>query len=232
MQKLLGYSPLEAGAGAAAVDGHLRGRLVRAGPLYERLGAKPILTAGATCLFAGMLLLSFVGGATRATWPWCPGWSCSASAPACSSRPSRPPRSPCSTPRARASPAAILYMFQVAGGSIGLGLTTTVFASASQRAARGQHPRAGRKRERRRGPRRAGRARGHRAGGARARALPGQGAADHRPGRRRLRAGMQWGFRVDAALAAVGVLVTVLWVGGPLRKPAREPRAAEQRSIA
>ena len=41
--------------------------------------------------------------------------------------------SPRSTVAARASPAAIVYMFQIAGGSIGLGLATTVFTEAAER---------------------------------------------------------------------------------------------------
>jgi len=68
----------------------------------------------------------------------------------------------------------IIYMFQIAGGSIGLGLTTTVFSSASPPFVDG----------------------------------------------------VQAAFRLDAALSLVGLVISILFVGGTLlggRRTAEEP---------
>jgi EmrB/QacA subfamily drug resistance transporter len=128
MEKQLGYSPLEAGVGMLPFLGTFALVSFVAGPLYERLGAKWLTAFGAACitiapflfsqvdassgygsLIVGMLILgvgigSFYPTATTAGIT--------------------------SVDESQASLAGgIIYMFQIAGGSIGLGLTTTVFSS-------------------------------------------------------------------------------------------------------
>jgi MFS family permease len=128
MQKQLGYSPLEAGLGMLPFLGVFALVSFVAGPLYERLGAKSLASFGAACiaiapflfsrldagsgydsLIVGMVVLgvgigSFYPTATTAGVT--------------------------SVDESKTSLAGgIVYMFQIAGGSIGLGLTTTVFSS-------------------------------------------------------------------------------------------------------
>jgi EmrB/QacA subfamily drug resistance transporter len=128
MQKHLGYSPLEAGVGVLPFLGTFALVSFIAGPLYNRVGAKPLAVVGAACiaiapfafsqvsegsgygsLVAGMLILgvgigSFYPTATTAGVT--------------------------SVDESQSSLAGgILYMCQIAGGAIGLGLTTTVFSA-------------------------------------------------------------------------------------------------------
>jgi EmrB/QacA subfamily drug resistance transporter len=128
MQKHLGYSPLEAGVGILPFLGTFAVVSFIAGPLYNRVGAKPLAVVGAACitiapfafsqvsegsgygsLVAGMLILgvgigSFYPTATTAGVT--------------------------SVDESQSSLAGgILYMCQIAGGAIGLGLTTTVFSA-------------------------------------------------------------------------------------------------------
>ena len=60
MQKILSYSPVEAGLGLLPMMGVFALVSFVAGPLYERLGPRPVLAAGAACLVAGPLLLSLI----------------------------------------------------------------------------------------------------------------------------------------------------------------------------
>lgn len=174
MEKLLGYSAVRAGAGMLPLMVVFGGSSFAAARLYERLGAKRVIVSGAACLPAGMLCLSLLG--RHAGYPvLVPGMVLlglgtglfySAAFTAAVS----------SLDQKRASLASgILYMFQVAGGSVGLGIATTIVATAA---------------------------------GAQARAGGHASAAFVR--------GLQETFRVSAALSAVGFVIALLFVGGPL----------------
>ena len=105
MEKQFGYSPLEAGVGILPFLGIFALVSFVAGPLYNRLGAKPLAVFGAACITVAPFLFSLVdagsgyGSLVRA-------WSCSGSGSAASTRPRPPPGSPRSTSRRPASPAA------------------------------------------------------------------------------------------------------------------------------
>jgi Na+/melibiose symporter-like transporter len=128
MQKILGWSPLEAGAGLLPLMGVFAITSFAAGPLYEHLGAKVVVSAGAVCLAAGTFLISLVG--RDSGWgELVPGmvvtglgvglfYSSITTAAVTALDPSR-----------SSLAGGIVYMFQIAGGSIGLGLTTAVFSS-------------------------------------------------------------------------------------------------------
>jgi EmrB/QacA subfamily drug resistance transporter len=163
MQKQLGYSPLEAGVGMLPFLGTFALVSFVAGPLYERVGPKALTAFGAACitiapflfsqvdsgsgydsLIVGMVVLGFGIG---------------------SFYPTATTAGVTSVDESQTSLAGgIVYMFQIAGGSIGLGLTTAVFSSN----------------------------------------IPP--FAD----------GIEAGFRLDAALSAVGFLIALLFVGGRL----------------
>ncbi len=128
MERQLGFSPLEAGLGMLPALATFALVSFVAGPLYERLGAKRLAVAGGACMCAAALLFSLVG--TKAGYgALVPGmvvlgigvgsfYSTATTAGVTS------------VDDSQASLAGgIVYMFQIAGGSIGLGLTTTIFSS-------------------------------------------------------------------------------------------------------
>lgn len=128
MQKQLGYSPLEAGVGMLPFLATFALVSFTAGPLYDRLGAKLLATIGAACitiapfvfsrvsdgsgygsLVAGMVVLGIGIGAFYPTATTAGVTSVDDSETSLAG--------------------GIVYMFQIAGGSIGLGLTTAVFSA-------------------------------------------------------------------------------------------------------
>ncbi len=132
MQKILEYTPVEAGLGLLPMMGVFAAVSFTAGPLYERLGPRPVIAAGAFCLVTGPLLISLIERGD--SWAQLiPGmvvlgvgvglFYSSITTAAVTA-----------LDESRASLAGgIVYMFQVAGGSIGLGLATTVFTEAVER---------------------------------------------------------------------------------------------------
>jgi EmrB/QacA subfamily drug resistance transporter len=129
MTKQLGYSAIGAGAGLLPMMGTFALASFLSGPLYARLGAKLIVTIGALCLALGMYLLSRLQPATTyADLIPCMvvlgiGVGLFYSSITTVAITALDP--------ARASLAgAIIYMFQIAGGAIGLGLNTALVVSA------------------------------------------------------------------------------------------------------
>jgi EmrB/QacA subfamily drug resistance transporter len=130
MQKILGFSPFNSGLGLLPLM--IVGSVLSfmGGPLYDRLGAKLMVSAGALCMAIGPLLLSFVGpGAGYVALV--PGmvfiglglglfFSSVTTAGIQSLDPSR-----------SSLAGGIVYMFQLAGGPIGLGLATMFVAASS-----------------------------------------------------------------------------------------------------
>jgi len=129
MMKTLGYSAVMAGAGLLPMMGTFAATSFAAGPLYSRMGPKAIVCLGAAFLAAGMFLLSFVEPSSGYA-SLVPGmvvlgigiglfYSSITTAGVTALDPSR------------ASVAGgIVYMFQIGGGSIGLGLNTAIVATA------------------------------------------------------------------------------------------------------
>jgi EmrB/QacA subfamily drug resistance transporter len=176
MSKDLGYSALRSGAGLLPMMGVFAVTSFVAGSLYNRLGAKPIVSLGAVFLAVGIFLLSFVdSGSDYASLV--PGmivlgvgvglfYSSITTAAVTALDPSR-----------SSLAGGIVYMCQIAGGAIGLGLNTAIVTS-------------------------------------------GSGLAD----------GISTAFRVDAALAVAGVLVSVLFVRGGTPTSSAGEVAADARS--
>jgi MFS family permease len=100
-----------------------------AGPLYERLGAKRLAAFGAACITIAPFLFSQVdassGYASLVVGMVVLGLGIGSFYPTATTA------GVTSVEESQSSLAGgIVYMFQIAGGSIGLGLTTTVFSSA------------------------------------------------------------------------------------------------------
>src|SRR5882757_3382030 len=128
MIKLFGYNPIEAGLGLLPMMGTFAITSFLAGPLYNRLGAKLIITVGAACVAVGPFLLSFAHSDST-LGSLVPGmvvlgiglglfYSSATTAGVTSVGPER-----------TSLAGGLVYMFQIAGGSVGLGLTTMVFTS-------------------------------------------------------------------------------------------------------
>jgi EmrB/QacA subfamily drug resistance transporter len=129
MQKQLGYSPLEAGVGMLPFLGTFALVSFVAGPLYERVGAKRLAAFGAACITIAPFLFSQVdvgsGYDSLIVGMVVLGIGIGSFYPTATTA------GVTSVDESQTSLAGgIIYMFQIAGGSIGLGLTTTVFSSA------------------------------------------------------------------------------------------------------
>jgi len=128
MQKHLGYSPLEAGVGVLPFLATFALVSFIAGPLYNRLGAKPLAAVGAACIAVAPFLFSQVtessGYAALVPGMLVLGIGIGSFYPTATTA------GVTSVDESQSSLAGgILYMCQIAGGAIGLGLTTTVFSA-------------------------------------------------------------------------------------------------------
>jgi EmrB/QacA subfamily drug resistance transporter len=128
MQKHLGYSPLEAGVGMLPFLAVFATVSFVAGPLYERLGAKLLASIGAACITIAPFVFSLVGEGS--------GYGSLVAGMVVlgigigSFYPTATTAGVTSVDESETSLAGgIVYMFQIAGGSIGLGLTTAVFSA-------------------------------------------------------------------------------------------------------
>ncbi len=131
MEKILGYSALKAGLGMVPMLGTFALVSFFAGPAYQRLGAKPTITVGALGLAIGPFLLSLVDAGSSygaliaglAVTGIGAGffYSSVTTAGVTALDPSR-----------ASLAGGLIYMFQIAGGAIGLGITTTIFTLSSE----------------------------------------------------------------------------------------------------
>ena len=131
MQERLGYTALQAGLGTLpflAVFGIVS---FVAGPLYERVGAKRLAVVGGACIAAAPLLFSLAVGEGSGYGVLVPGMVLLGIGTG-SFVPTATTAGVTALDGSQASLAGgIVYMFQIAGGSIGLGLTTVVFSAAA-----------------------------------------------------------------------------------------------------
>jgi predicted MFS family arabinose efflux permease len=163
MENQLGYSPLQSGVGMLPFLATFALVSFIAGPLYSRLGAKTLAGAGAACITAAPFLFSLVdsnsGYGSLVAGMVVLGIGIGSFYPTATTA------GVTSVDKSQTSLAGgIVYMFQIAGGSIGLGLTTTVFSAS----------------------------------------IPP--FVD----------GVRAGFRLDASLSLVGLLIALFFVGGRL----------------
>jgi EmrB/QacA subfamily drug resistance transporter len=162
MSKELGFSAIGSGAGLLPMMGTFAATSFVAGRLYEVLGPKIIVSLGALFLSVGMFLLSRVEASTTydqlifgmVVLGLGVGLFYSSVTTAAITA---------LDPERASLGGAIVYMFQIAGGSIGLGLNTAIVVSASS-----------------------------------------------------LAEGIHKAFLVDGVLAAYGVVVAIMFVGGKL----------------
>ena len=225
-QKILGWSPLEAGFGLLPMMGIFAVISFVAGSLYDRLGAKAIVSAGAACLTGGTFWVSLVE--RDSGWGFLVGamvitglgvglfYSSITTTAVTALDPSR-----------SSLAGGIVYMFQVAGGAIGLGLTTTVFTTASEDKL--QSDLAGTRLSNDQIDSLHGALAGTDSAATLVARFPGPvGDRLAELVRDAFAAGMQWGFRLVAVLALAGLVVSILFVGGSLLGVRSHPGHAAQ----
>jgi EmrB/QacA subfamily drug resistance transporter len=128
MQNHLGYSPLKAGVGMLPFLATFALVSFVAGPLYNRVGAKALAAFGAACIAIAPFAFSLVG--ERSGYDSLVAGMVVLGIGIGSFYPTATTAGVTSVDESETSLAGgIVYMFQIAGGSIGLGLTTTVFSS-------------------------------------------------------------------------------------------------------
>ena len=225
LQKIQGYSPLEAGAALLPLMIVFAVVSFVAGPAYDRIGAKPVVSGGALAICLGLLLLSLVG--TESGYAvLVPGmvvmgigiglyYSSVTTAGVTAVDPSR-----------ASLAGAIVYMFQVGGGSIGLGLTTAIFSGVSSHRLESDAASQGISADEKDLEAVQGILAGTESAQQVVASFPAR-VADQlvELAGDAFVAGMQWAFRVDVLIAFCGFLVALFFVGGPLR--GRRPAAAQ-----
>ncbi len=129
MEKQLGYSPLGAGVGMLPFLATFALVSFVAGPLYNRVGAKALAAFGAACITVAPFLFSQIDAGSGYS-SLVVGMIVLGIGIGCF-YPTATTAGVTSVDESQTSLAGgIVYMFQIAGGSIGLGLTTTVFSAA------------------------------------------------------------------------------------------------------
>ncbi len=133
---VLGYSPIGAGAGMLPMMATFAAVSFVAGNLYEKFGGKALLIVGSGCIALGPALVALFAD-HETLGAIVPGMAILGLGIGLF-YPTATTAGVTAVDESRRSLAgAIIYMFQIAGGSVGLGLTTTVFIGASDRAAGG-----------------------------------------------------------------------------------------------
>jgi EmrB/QacA subfamily drug resistance transporter len=217
LQKILDYSPLEAGVAMLPVMLAFAGLSFAAGPLYNRVGPKIVVTAGTVAIAVGALLLAFLRESSGYE-ALIPGmlvlgigfglfYSSATTAGITALDPSR-----------SSLAGGIAYMFQIAGGAIGLGLTTTIFTTWSERKLDAEVASAGPPLTDAQGDAAHGILAGTESGLKVLHEFPGQADRIVAIVREAFVTGFNAAFRVDAALAFVGVAIAGFFVGGRLRR--------------
>lgn len=129
LTKVRGFSAMQAGMGLLPVMVMFACVSYISGSLYEKLGAKLIVSAGIICLGGGIFILSHLHKDTQFT-AMIPGMMILGTGIGLF-YPTITTAAITSVDPSRSSLAgAILYMFQIAGGAIGLGMNTTIVALA------------------------------------------------------------------------------------------------------
>jgi EmrB/QacA subfamily drug resistance transporter len=129
-QKVLGYSALESGAGLLPLMGMFAATSFIAGSLYDRLGPRLVVGCGAAALAAGMFVLSFVeDGSSFASL--IPGMMVLGLGVGLFYSSITTVAVTALDPDKSSLAGGIVYMCQIAGGAVGLGINTAIVTSAS-----------------------------------------------------------------------------------------------------
>jgi EmrB/QacA subfamily drug resistance transporter len=229
LQKILDWSPLGSGAGMLPMLGLFALTSFIAGPLYQRVGARPTVAGGALLLAIGPFLLSLIQEDS--------GYGAVIAGLAITGLgaglfyPSVTTAAVTALDPSRTSLAGgLVYMFQIAGGALGLGLTTSIFTSASEDELSEKASSAGLSLTEHQDSVAHGVLAGTDSGNQVIADFSGE-AADRllQAVRDSFVSGLQVSFRVVAAIAVVGFVIALLNIG-ERRKAGRAEQAAEPAS--
>jgi EmrB/QacA subfamily drug resistance transporter len=131
MEKVLGYSALEAGVGMLPMLGTFGAVAFLSDRLVARVGLRPVIVAGTALLAAGPLALSFFGAGSDYI-ALVPGLLLTGLGAGFFYPTITTAAVGMLDPSRSSLAGGITYMFQVAGGAIGLGLTTLLFTVRSE----------------------------------------------------------------------------------------------------
>ena len=132
LEKILGYTAIEAGLGMLPMMAAFAVTSFVAGPLYDRIGMKAAIGIGTGLIAFGQVLLGVLIGPDAGLGSLVPGLivvgtGCGMFYPSVTTA------AVTALDAARASLAGgIVYMFQIAGGAVGLGVSTAIFTSSSE----------------------------------------------------------------------------------------------------
>jgi EmrB/QacA subfamily drug resistance transporter len=227
MEKILGYSALKAGLGMVPMLGTFALTSFISGVLYARLGAKVTVTAGALGLTVGPFLLSMIDAGSNysglvvglAVTGLGAGlfYSSVTTAAVTALDPSR-----------TSLAGGLVYMCQIGGGAIGLGITTTIFTITSENELDQKAAESGQRLTDHQVAVLHGQLAGTDAAAAALKRVSAS-AQDTIIGivRESFAVGIQAGFRFVAIAALVGLLISLFFVGGRLL-PSRRGAIAER----
>ncbi len=215
--KILDYSPLQAGLGLLPMMGTFAVTSYVAGQVYERLGAKLMVSGGSALMVAGTFLLSTIGPDSGYT-SLMPGlFLLGVGVGAFYS--SITTSAVTALPASQSSLAGgIIYMCQIAGGAIGLAATTAIFTARSEDVLASQASAAGTDLTGQQTSVLHGLLTGTDAASVALAKLGGSVQAEIETiVRDSFVAGLQTGLEVVAGVALAGFVVCVLFVGGRVR---------------
>jgi EmrB/QacA subfamily drug resistance transporter len=220
LQKILDWSPLGSGAGMLPMLALFALTSFIAGPVYQRVGPKPTVAGGALLLAIGPLLLSLIEDDS--------GYGSVVAGLAVTGvgaglfYPSVTTAAVTALDPSRTSLAGgLVYMFQIAGGALGLGLTTSIFTATSEDELAEKADAAGTSLTEHQDSVAHGVLAGTDSGKQVIADFSGE-AADRllQAVRDSFVSGLQVSFRVVAAIAAIGFVIALLNIGGKVGAPA------------
>jgi EmrB/QacA subfamily drug resistance transporter len=131
MEKILGYSALKAGLGMGTMLLTFAAVSFSAGPAYNRLGPKLSVGIGAVGLTVGPILLALIGP-DSGYGALVPGLIATGIGAGFFYASVTTAGVTALDPSHASLAGGLIYMFQIAGGAIGLGITTTIFTLTSE----------------------------------------------------------------------------------------------------
>jgi EmrB/QacA subfamily drug resistance transporter len=227
LQKILDWSPLGSGAGMLPMLGLFALTSFIAGPLYQRVGARPTVAGGALLLAVGPLLLSLVeddsGYGSVVAGLAITGVGAGLFYPSVTTA-----AVTALDPTRTSLAGGLVYMFQIAGGALGLGLTTSIFTSTSENELADKAEEAGTSLTEHQDSVAHGVLAGTDSGNQVIADFSGEAAERLLQAvRDSFVAGLQVSFRVVAAIAVVGFVIALLYIGGRASAPAKAQPAGE-----
>jgi EmrB/QacA subfamily drug resistance transporter len=226
MEKILGYSALKAGAGLLPMLGTFAVVSFVAGPLYERIGAKVAVSSGAVGLVVGPFLLSQIDTSSSYS-AMIAGLAITGAGVGMFYASITTAAVTALDPSRSSLAGGLVYMFQIAGGAIGLGVTTTIFTTSSENELADRAASQGVDLTAHQTAVLHGILAGTDSSATALAQLPPAAARTIQDDvRDSFVAGLQSGFRFVAIAAVLGLVISLLWVGGrpePQPEPVAEP---------